>query len=85
MAYTVDLAPAAQRDLKKFDPPVQKQLTDRIEDLQDDPRPVGCKTLKGEKKKFYRIRDGDYRIIYEINDSSQVATVLTVRHRKNAY
>jgi mRNA interferase RelE/StbE len=54
-----------------------------IADLTDNPRPYGYKKLKGEDA--YRIRVGDYRIIYEIDDGKIIVTVVSVGHRKDIY
>jgi mRNA interferase RelE/StbE len=52
-------------------------------ELELDPRPLGCKKLKG--RDAYRIRIGDYRVIYEINDGRLIVTVVTIGHRREVY
>jgi mRNA interferase RelE/StbE len=84
MAYTVTLAPAAQRELRAFPATVQDRLLRRIADLENDPRPPGVKKLAGEDE-LYRIRVGDYRVIYAIEDAALTVLVVKVADRKEAY
>lgn len=56
-----------------------------IDELAVNPRPVGCKKLKGEKEYLWRVRVGDYRIIYKIEDVVKVIEIRKVGHRKNIY
>lgn len=64
--YTVVLTKTVQKQLNKLPDQLADTLLDAIEKLADDPRPDGCKKLKG--RSGYRIRKGDYRIIYDIHD-----------------
>jgi mRNA interferase RelE/StbE len=84
MAYTVLLAPPAERQLKAFAPPVQKRLVRRLKTLRDNPRPQGVKKLAGEDD-LYRIREGDYRIIYAIQDKELIILVVKIGNRKEIY
>lgn len=84
MTYEIEFTTAAARDFKKLDPQVCRRIVPAIEALADDPRPTGVKKLKGEVD-LWRIRVGDYRIIYEIEDAKLVIYVLRVSHRKDAY
>ena len=65
---------------------VNRLLVRAIEQLADDPRPVGCKTMRGPEQ-FLRIRVGDYRVVYQVNDDQRVLEVLIVRvgHRREVY
>jgi len=56
-----------------------------IDQLAHDPRPTGCKKLKGSSENLWRIRVGDYRIIYNINDAIQIVEVRKIGHRKEIY
>jgi len=76
VAYTVQLRPAAARALRKLAKVEQKRIGARIDTLAANPRPAGAKLLAGPEK-LYRVRVGDYRIIYQIRDS--VLLVLVVR------
>lgn len=60
-----------------------RKILKRIERLADDPRPAGCEKLSGEEK--YRVRQGVYRILYEILDTELTITVVKVAHRKDVY
>ena len=83
MIYTIFVERYAQKQLMKLsmvEIPVIKQA---IASLADNPRPTGCKKLKGEPA--WRIRVGNYRVIYEIYDDKVIVIVITVGHRKNVY
>ena len=84
MAYTVQLAPAAQRQMRGLPQAVQGRLLPRIADLSSEPRPQGCKKLRGEAE-LYRIRVGGYRVIYAIDDDALTVMVVKVADRKEAY
>jgi mRNA interferase RelE/StbE len=84
MSYQVFIKPAAQRQLKKLTLTIQKDLIALIESLSDVPRPLGCKKLKGRQNQ-YRVRSGDYRIIYTIEDMSLIVRVIKVGHRRDVY
>jgi len=83
MKYTVLVERYAQKqlmNLNKVDIPIIK---DAIASLADNPRPSGSKKLKGEPA--WRIRVGNYRVIYEIYDDQVIVIVVSVGHRKNVY
>ena len=84
MAYSVLLAPPAERQLKSLAPDSQKRLVKRLKSLQNNPRPQGVKKLAGEDE-LYRIRDGNYRIIYAIRDKELIVLVLKIGDRKEIY
>ncbi len=84
MAYSILLAPPAERQLRSFAPPIQKRLVRRMRALRDDPRPPGVKKLAGADD-LYRIRDGDYRIIYTIQDKELIVLVVKIGDRKEVY
>jgi mRNA interferase RelE/StbE len=64
--------------------PVQGRLLPAIADLANDPRPPGSRTLTGETD-LYRIRVGDYRVVYAVDDAAQTVTVVKVGHRSDIY
>lgn len=84
MNYEVLLKPAAQRQLKKLSPVVQKEVITLLEDLSENPRPLGCKKLKGRQHQ-YRVRLGDYRVIYGIEDNKLIVRVIKIGHRRDIY
>ena len=85
MKYAVALERAAARFLLRLrDAKLKKRLDDAIEALSDDPRPQGCRKLAGTSDR-YRIRVGDYRIIYRVDDGKVVVLVLLIGHRREVY
>jgi mRNA interferase RelE/StbE len=84
MSYQVSIKPAAQRQFKKLPLTIQEDLFAIIEGLSEEPRPLGCKKLKGRKNQ-YRVRSGNYRIIYGIEDASLVVEVIKIGHRRDIY
>ncbi len=84
--YSVFLEKRAERDLKKLPTDLFYRIMPVIQALRNNPRPSGCLKLKNTLQD-YRIRVGDYRILYEyeIDDKSQVVKVMRVRHRRESY
>jgi mRNA interferase RelE/StbE len=83
MKYTILVERYAQKQILKLDKKVIPVIKMAIASLADNPRPFGYKKLKGEDA--YRIRVGDYRIIYEIEDDKIIVIVVSVGHRKDIY
>lgn len=81
--YTVVLTRTAQKQLDKLPTLTADTLLSAIELLASDPRPDGCKKLKG--RPGYRIRKGDYRVLYDVQDSVLVVEVIALGHRKDIY
>ena len=81
--YRIELRPAAARALRKLDPPVARRLQGAISLLAQDPRPPAARPLKG--RPGLRLRVGDYRIIYTIEDDILLIVVVTVGHRRDVY
>lgn len=84
MTYAVTLAPSAARQLRKFDPQVRRRLQAAIELLATDPRPPAATQLVGGAGEW-RVRTGDYRVIYEIHEAQLVVLVLRMGHRRDVY
>lgn len=84
MTYRVELSPAARRQLGRLPPTVQSRLAHAIDGLAADPRPVGVQKLRGSQRQF-RIRVGDYRVIYEVQDDVMLVLVVKVAPRREAY
>ena len=84
MSYHVELAAAAQRDFKRLPPEVVRKVDAAVVELEQTPRPHGCAKLEGSENE-YRVRVGDYRILYVIDDKARLITIAHVRHRRDAY
>ena len=82
--YKVHLAPRAERALLSFEVRTQRRLARKIDALANDPRPRGVKKLKGEDD-LYRLRVGDYRVIYQVQDRVLLVLVLGIGHRRDIY
>jgi mRNA interferase RelE/StbE len=82
--YAVRISPAAQRQFRSLPTAVQDRIQPRIDALAQDPRPPGVKKLAAEAE-LYRIRIGDYRVIYAIQDDGLIVTVQVVGHRSDVY
>ena len=83
MKYPILIERYAQKQIIKLDKKIIPVIKASIADLADNPRPYGYKKLKGEDA--YRIRVGDYRVIYEIDDGKIIVIVVSVGHRKDIY
>ncbi len=84
MQYQVDLAKRAKKFLASQSKDIQKQLGEKIDGLENDPRPIGHKRLQGFKE-LYRVRCGDYRIVYTIHDNQLLVLVIEIGHRRDVY
>ncbi|MCJ7674056.1 MAG: type II toxin-antitoxin system RelE/ParE family toxin [Sedimentisphaerales bacterium] len=82
--YEVYLERAAERDLRRLSADYFRRIIRQIKALSERPRPVGCRKITGSKNDW-RIRIGDYRVIYEIDDRAKVVRVMRVRHRREVY
>ena len=82
--YEVYLERAAERDLKRLPVETFHRIVPHIRALAENPRPVGCRKLTGSEKDC-RIRIGDYRVIYEIDEGEKAVRVFRIRHRREAY
>lgn len=84
MTYRIEVAPAAVRQLRRLDMPARRRVQAAIELLADEPRPSGARMLVGGQGEW-RVRTGDYRVIYEIADSVLLVLVIAVGHRREIY
>ena len=82
--YTVVVTRGAQRDLDRLDRPVLNRVATAIDELSDDPRPHGSRKLVNQVN-LWRVRVGDWRVLYEIDDAVRTVRVVAVRHRSKAY
>lgn len=81
--YTILILPSTEKHIQKLPKEIRIAITSAITQLADNPRPAGCKKLKGMPA--YRIRIGNYRIVYEIEDKILTVTVIAAAHRKDIY
>lgn len=84
MTYAIEVAPPAVRQMRKLDPPARRRVQAAVELLAADPRPAGATKLAGGSGEW-RVRTGDYRVIYEIRDQVLVVLVVAVGHRRDIY
>ncbi|MGM0665183.1 MAG: type II toxin-antitoxin system RelE family toxin [Thermodesulfobacteriota bacterium] len=82
-AYEIFFRESVWKELKKVPKADLKKILSRIEQLGNDPRPMGCEKLTGHE--LYRIRRGNYRIVYSIQDNELTVWVVKVGHRKDVY
>jgi mRNA interferase RelE/StbE len=83
-SYRVGFKRSAEKDLRRIERSKVPSIIAAIESLEKNPRPEGCRKLVGSDSS-YRIRVGDYRIVYLINDAIYIVEVERVRHRKDVY
>lgn len=83
-SYKILFKRSAEKELRRISPPYLGQIFKKIGLLSDAPRPSGVLMLKGERR-YYRLRTGDYRIIYDINDETHEITILKIGHRREVY
>ncbi|OGA46825.1 MAG: hypothetical protein A3F74_23375 [Betaproteobacteria bacterium RIFCSPLOWO2_12_FULL_62_58] len=82
--YAVVFARSARKELQALDPAVAARVLRRIEALADNPRPTGVIKLEGASD-LWRIRVGDWRIVYRLSDKERLVDIFAVRHRREAY
>ena len=84
MSYEVQILPKAVRQIKALSIEVRQDIALTIQSLANEPRPIGVKKLSGEKD-IYRVRLGNYRVLYQIVDKVLVVVVVSVGHRREVY
>ncbi len=82
--YSIVFARSARKELENLDNPLIDRIFSKIELLAKNPRPKNCRKLQGHNN-LWRIRIGDYRVVYSIDDNDKVIDIIVVRHRKDAY
>ena len=82
--YSVEIKQSAQRELDALDDALFVRIDRKILALSDNPRPSGCKKLRGYRD-FWRIRVGDWRVVYIVNDDAKIVIVTRVAHRRDVY
>lgn len=83
--YTIDFAPRIESQLNLIPKNIRQLIFERIDKLKVDPRPDGAEPLQGTEKGLFRIRQGDYRIVYGIQDQKLLILILRIVHRKEVY
>jgi mRNA interferase RelE/StbE len=83
MTYRIEISRRAAKAVTSLDKPLRRKILAAIDALSGNPRPVGCKKLAGQQA--WRIRVGDYRIIYEIHDQVLLVIVVDIGHRREIY
>lgn len=83
--YKVQFNKHYLKDLEKIPKKDRALICESVLALADDPRPDGCKKLKGTKETLYRIRCGDYRVVYTIRDDILLVLVIEIGHRRDIY
>ena len=82
--YSLEIKQSAQKELDALDDALFTQIDRKILALADNPRPSGCKKLKGYKDQW-RIRSGDWRVLYIIEDAAKLISVTRIAHRREVY
>ncbi len=82
-SYKLLIKRSAAKELEKLPPKVRRRVASQIDALGTTPRPPGVEKLSGQEK--YRIRQGDYRVLYAIDDDAQTVTVVKIGHRRDVY
>jgi mRNA interferase RelE/StbE len=82
--YSVEVKPVARKELEALPDPVLARVVRKLESLADVPRPAGCKKLKGFKDQW-RIRIGDWRVVYLIDEAVKLVSILRIAHRREVY
>ena len=82
-SYSVVLKRSAEAELRAIPPPDLRRVTDRVQRLAADARPQGSEKLSGQDR--HRVRQGDYRIVYEVDDEEKIVTVVKIGHRREVY
>jgi len=82
-SYRLFIKPSAAKEIEALPKKERIRVIHRIQDLSEDPRPPGCEKLSGQDK--YRVRQGQYRIVYSVSDKELVICVVKIGHRKDVY
>ncbi len=83
MPYSVSLKRSAEKELSRLPSEIHDRIIEKLITLQDNPRPQGASKLRGQEG--YRLRIGDYRVLYVINDPDQHIVIYSVAHRREVY
>ncbi len=81
--YDLRIKPSAVKELEALQIKDRRRIVDKIQGLASEPRPPGCEKLSGQDR--YRVRQGHFRILYEIHDLRLTVTVIKIGHRRDVY
>jgi mRNA interferase RelE/StbE len=84
LTYRIELIPKAERDFKSLDGSVRQRIKQRIDSLAENPFPSGIKKIEGEDE-LYRLRVGDYRILYQVKGKILLVLIIGIGHRRDIY
>lgn len=84
-SYSVLFDEAARKALKKLQRADQQRISDRIDALAHDPRPPGVEALQGSEKGYLRLRIGDFRVVYSVEDNRLIVLVVRIGNRRDVY
>jgi len=84
MMYRIEFVSSAAKEFRTLEPSAKCRIASTIDTLSQNPRPVGARKLRGHHH-LYRIRVGDYRIVYEIDDQIKVLWITRIRHHRDVY
>jgi len=82
-SYSLFIKPSAIKELEVLPAKDRRKIVSRIEGLASEPRPRGCEKLSGLEQ--YRVRQGDYRVVYGVDDDARVVIVVKIGHRRDVY
>ena len=82
-SYKLQIKPSAVKELEALPPKERRRIVSRIQKLATDPRPSGSERLTGQQ--LFRVRQGNYRILYAIEDAELVLVVVKIGHRRDVY
>jgi len=85
VAYKIEFTPAADRVFRKLERRAQRRIDQALALLADNPRPPKATFLKGKLRGYFRVRTGDFRIVYFVEDDRLVMCVVRIADRKDAY
>ncbi len=84
--YRVETASRkVEKEIVSLEKPVRERVMVALGELAEEPRPLGSRKLSGKMKGAWRIRVGDFRVLYDIHDDEQIVVILAVLHRRDAY
>lgn len=82
-SFSLLIKPSAAREIEALPRQERERIVRKIEQLAEEPRPVGCERLTGQDR--HRLRQGDYRIVYAIDSAARTVLVVKVGHRRDVY